>query len=140
MVRIPAWYWVVAVIALLWEAIGCYFYVTQVSMDAAALARMPEAQAELFAAMPSWQWGAYAVAVWIGLAGAIGLLLRRRWALTALAVSLLAALVQYGYTFAATDIMSTIGPSAIGLPAAIIIIGILLVLFAATSARKGWLR
>ena len=101
--RPPAWYWIVAVLVLLWEATGCFFYVVQVRMGPAELAQLPPAQAEAFAAMATWQWAAFATAVWVGLAGAIGLLLRRRWASLAFWISLIAAAIQYGYTFFATD-------------------------------------
>jgi xanthosine utilization system XapX-like protein len=43
------------------------------------------------AAMPAWQMWVYAIAVWSGLLGAVGLLLRRRWAVPVLLVSLVGA-------------------------------------------------
>ena len=78
--NVPGWFWLVAGIAFLWEAMGCYMYVAQVTMSAADLAALPAQQRELWEAMPGWVTGAYAVAVWAGLAGAIGLLLRHRLA------------------------------------------------------------
>ena len=36
--RPPAWYWIVAILAFLWEATGCYFYLVQVRMGPAELA------------------------------------------------------------------------------------------------------
>ncbi len=138
--RVPGWYWVVAVLALLWEAMGCYAYVTQVSMDSAALARLPAAQRDLWMAMPPWVTGAYAVAVWAGLIGALGLLLRRGWARLAFAASLVAVVVQFGWTFLATPILTTIGPSAAGFPAFILLVAALLLWFAGFAAKRGWLR
>ena len=139
--RPPAWYWIVAILAFLWEATGCYFYLVQVRMTPADLAALPPAQAEAFASMATWQWATFAVAVWIGLTGALGLLLRRRWASLALWVSLIAAAVQYGYTFFATPILERMPASeALPLPITIIVLGLVFVWFAGFAANKGWLR
>lgn len=138
--RVPGWYWAVAAVALLWEAMGCYAYVTQVSMDPAALARLPAEQREIWAAMPGWAIGAYAVAVWAGLLGAIGLLLRRSWAKLAFAASLIAVIVQFGWSFLATPILRSMGASAALFPAFILIVTALLLWFSGHSAKRGWLR
>jgi hypothetical protein len=138
--RVPGWYWAVAVLALLWEAAGCYSYLTKVSMDAAALAQLPAAERDIWTAMPAWVVGAFAVAVWVGLTGAVGLLLRRRWARPAFAVSLVAVIVQFGWTFLATPALSTIGTSAAAFPALILLAAAVLLWFAGLAARRGWLR
>lgn len=140
-IRPPAWYWIVAVLALLWEGVGCLAYLMQVRMGPTELAQLPPAQAEAFAGMAAWQWSVFAIAVWIGLVGALGLLLRRRWASLGLWVSLIAAAIQYGYTFFATPILQRMPASeALPLPIAIILLGIVLVWFAGFAANKGWLR
>lgn len=137
----PAWYWIVAVLALLWEATGCYFYVVQVSMDATDLAALPPLQAAAFAAMQPWQWGLFAVAVWAGLAGTLGLLIRnRRLAVGGLWLSLIAAVVQYGYAFTTPEIRAIPPAEALPLPLSICLIGLVLVLFAGSASNRGWLR
>jgi len=137
----PAWYWIVAVLALLWEATGCYFYVVQVRMDAADLAALPAHQAAAFAAMQSWQWALFGLCVWSGLLGAIALLLRRRvLAVLGLWVSLIAAVIQYGYAFTTPEIQAMPAAEALPLPIAICVIGLALVLFAGSAAARGWLR
>ncbi|MFS0735564.1 hypothetical protein ABC347_00800 [Sphingomonas sp. 1P06PA] len=138
--RPPRWFWIVAIVLLMWEAMGCAAYLSQVTMDAADLAKLPRAQAEIWMAMPDWAKGAYAIAVWIGLAGGIALVMRRRLALVAFLVSLAAVLVQFGWVFAATPILTTVGPSAALFPLFIITIGIVSVWFARTAVARGWLR
>jgi hypothetical protein len=138
--RVPGWYWAVALVALLWEAMGCYAYLSQVGMEAAELAKLPAAQRDIWAAMPAWVVAAYAVAVWVGLTGAAGLLLRRRWARPAFALSLVAVIVQFGWTFLATPILATIGTSAAAFPAFILLMAALLLWFSGLAAKRGWLR
>jgi len=128
-VRVPGWFWAVAVLAVLWEAFGCYIYVSQ--------SLVPDAQREGgYATMADWQWGVFAVAVWSGLLGALLLLLRSRWATALLLVSLIAAAVQYGYAAAQGGISSEALPIAIAVLAA----GVALVIFASRASRRGWLR
>lgn len=138
--RVPGWYWAVALAALLWNGFGCFMYVTQVGMEPADMARLPEVQQEVWRAMPGWAVGAYAVAVWAGLLGAIGLLLRRSWARLAFAASLLGVIVQFGWTFLGTPLLSRMGASAAAFPAFILIVVALLLWFSSRAARRGWLR
>jgi hypothetical protein len=138
--RVPGWYWVVAGLALLWEAGGCFAYLTQVRMKAADVGALPAAQRDLWLAMPAWIWSAYAIAVWIGLLGALALLVRWRWARAAFLVSLAGAIVQFGWTFLVKHALSALGTSAAALPAAIILSGAFLVWFASAATRWGWLR
>ncbi|AGH49516.1 hypothetical protein G432_08955 [Sphingomonas sp. MM-1] len=137
----PAWYWLVAVLALLWEGAGCFAYVSQVGMSADALAQLPAAQREIWMMMPVWVTGAYAIAVWAGLAGAVALIVRRRWAQPLFLVSLAAAIVQFGWTFLATPIMRTVGAAAaVPFPIFIILVAALLAWFSGRAAGRGWLR
>jgi hypothetical protein len=137
---VPGWFWAAAIVALLWELAGCYAYLTQISMDAADLAKLPAGQAEMWRTMPIWAKCAYAVAVWVGLTGAIALLMRRRWAREAFAVSLLAVLVQFGWAFLGTPMLRTLGLSAAGFPILIILAAAVLFWFAGWATRRGWLR
>jgi hypothetical protein len=138
--RVPGWYWLVAILALLWEAGGCYAYLMQVTMKVADMGALPAAQRDLWLTMPAWVWSVYAVAVWIGLSGALALLMRQRWARSAFIVSLAAAIVQFGWTFLVRHALAALGASAAILPAAIVLIGAFLVWFAIAATRWGWLR
>jgi hypothetical protein len=113
---VPAWFWAVAVAALLWEGMGCVQYMKQ----------SPQA-----AALPAWVWSAFAVAVWVGLLGTILLLLRLRWARLAFALSLLGALVQFGWAFAKT------GVTPLGI--VVLVVAAALLWFADFAAKRGWL-
>lgn len=136
---LPKYYWAVAVLALLWALAGCFAYVTQVGMSAADIARLPQAQQDVWNAMPSWATAAYAVAVWAGLGGAIGLLLRKRWAQPLYWLSLAGVVAQFGWIFLATDVLATVGPSAAAFPLFIFAAGVLQLWFAAFAPKRGWI-
>jgi hypothetical protein len=136
----PVWFWIVSVLSLLWSLIGCLACAMQVSMGPAEIAQLPPAQAEIFAMMPGWVKAAYVVAVGAGLLGSVALLMRRRWAQGLFVASLIGIVVQFGWTFLATPIMSTVGASAIPFPALIAVICIVLIWCSGLAARRGWLR
>lgn len=136
---VPGWFWVVAALALLWEAMGCFAYLSQVGMSAAALSRLPPEQADMWRAMPVWVWCAYAVAVWLGLAGALLLLLRLRFARLAFAVSLAGIVLQFGWALLNPHRLN-LGNGAVLLPVAVFVVGVLLLHFANVAAKRGWLR
>jgi hypothetical protein len=92
-IHVPRWYWAVAVACLLFEMAGCAMYLAYVTTDPATL---PLDQRRLAEAMPIWAVAAFAMGVWIGLAGAVGLLLRKRFARGALLVSLAFVIIQFG--------------------------------------------
>lgn len=138
--RVPAWFWIISGLALLWEAMGCYAYVTEVSMSAAQLSALPEGQQQLMRNVPVWATAAFAIATWGGLAGAAGLLLRRSWARLLLIVSLIAALVQFGWWFLIAKAAAVIGSSAYTMPVTVIVVAVVLVWFATMAMKRGWLR
>jgi hypothetical protein len=137
----PTWYYVVAGVLTLWALIGCYSYLAQVTMSAADLAALPPAQRDMMAALPSWINAVYAIAVWSALAGAVCLLLRRKFARSAYLVSLVAIIVQFGWTLTALPIIQTMGfAEAAGFPIFIAVVGAISVWFAGKATTKGWLR
>lgn len=138
--RVPGWFWVVAGLAVLWEAMGCFAYLSQVSMSAEQFAALPEGQRQLFSSMPVWVTAAYGIATWGGLAAAIALLLRRQVARPLFALSLVAVLVQFGWSFLIADAGRVIGSSAYPLPVAIIVAAAFLLWFSVKAAKRGWLR
>lgn len=138
-VGVPTWYWVVAVLALLWTAAGCFAYVGQMTISAEDFARLPQAQQDIWNASPGWVTAAYAVAVWSGLAGAVGLLLRKSFARPFFLLSLLGVIVQFGWVFIATEILTTVGPSAAIFPLCIVAIAIFLIWFSGLAQSRGWI-
>lgn len=138
---VPRWYWVVAGLAVVWMLFGVLAFIMDPLTDEAALAEMSQAQRELFLARPTWLFVVYGVAVFTGLAGAIGLLLRRAWAVTALAVSLLFVFVQFVYVLFVMDAIGRIGAAeALPFPIVIFTIGASLLGLALMARKRGWLR
>lgn len=137
---VPVWFWIVAVLALLFEAFGCYAYLTDVTRTAQETARMPIDQRSLMEATPWWIYAAYGLAVWGGLLGAVLLLMRRRHAEILLLISLIAVIVQFAGVLLVPELRDDTPPDAFTLPIIITVIAYGVWHFSRYARKRGWLR
>ena len=139
-VRPPTWFRIASWLALLWMLSGAAAFVMDLMTDEAALAQMTPAQRELYEARPQWLFAMYAVAIATGLAGAVGLVLRKAWAVSALAVSLVAVVIQFGYMIFGMQAIARVGAAqAVTLPIIVFVAGSLSLWLAVTARKSGWL-
>ncbi|MGH6730130.1 MAG: hypothetical protein ACREBK_08245 [Sphingomicrobium sp.] len=136
---VPAWYWMAAVAALLFELIGCFFYIVEVRMSTAEIAALPLDQRTMLEARPSWFYTAFAIAVWVGLIGAIGLLLRKAWAAPLLLASMVAAIIQFSSIVIVPEMRAVTPSDALAVPIAVIIGCYSIWQLAKLAKRRGWL-
>lgn len=137
--KIPRWFWVVAVLALIWNALGAMAYLQHVTMSPESLAALPSAERALLESTPPWATGAYAIAVWAGLIASVFLLLRRSVATVIFVVSLLGILIQNVHGFLLSDALEVYGPSSVALPLFVIALAIFLVWHSRRCDAAGWL-
>ncbi len=135
----PAWFWVVSVVALVWNLIGLAAFVMQVLMTEEAIAALPEEQQPLYENIPVWATLAFAVATIGGTLGCVGLLMRKAWSFPVFVLSVLGVLVQVGRIFLLTDALGILGPQAVVMPLMVIVIGIALIVYSKSAISKGWL-
>lgn len=134
----PAWFRIVAVLAVLWNCIGVWTYLSKVGVAPPMMEMTPEETA-LAASMPTWATAGFAVAVFGGLLGSLGLLLGKAWARLLLILSLLGMLVQFGWWLLMSGAMERLGGSSAAMPAIVVLIGVLLVWLAGMGVKRGWL-
>ncbi|HET7817255.1 MAG TPA: hypothetical protein VFK58_06715 [Sphingomicrobium sp.] len=134
---VAGWYLPAAVASLLFMALGCILYLVHVFADPAT---MPLDQRAAFEAEPAWVTAAYAVAVWIGAAGAALLVMRRKLAEPLLMVSLAAVLVWLAGLLVVPGLRENM--SANDLLVAIVVTALTWTIFwfARHSRQRGWLR
>jgi hypothetical protein len=137
--KLPKLFWIVAIAAVIWNVFGVTAYLMEVTMDEQAMATLPEAQQAIYAAQPAWVIGAFAIAVFTGLAGSIALALRKGLATSIFIVSLVAVVAQMSYMFAIANIIEVMGAGSAIMPILIIVIAVALVWFSTSSRRKGWI-
>ena len=139
--RPPTWFFVAAVLLIVWDAIGCYFCVMQFRLGADAMGDATAYERAVYASLPFWYNWCYAVATFGSVVGGVALLLRNRVATTILLVALIAIMVQFGYLFAATDIVAHKGfAMTVPFPLFIVAVGAVAWRFARYAQRRGWTR
>ena len=135
----PKSFWIIAVAALLWNLLGVAMFLMQVIMTPETLANMPAEQRQIYEATPVWLNIAFAVAVFGGVIGALGLLLRKRWAVTFFLISLLALLVQIMGAYAVTPVWQAYGLAGLVMPVVLVVVALLLWVYARKATLWGWL-
>ncbi len=136
----PGWFRLLAILGLLWNLIGVAMYLQSVGLFGDPLAGLSDSERTLALSVPSWVTGAFAIAVFSGLVGAICLVLRRAIARSLLILSLLAVLAQSGWIVLLSDARAVHGLAGIAMPALIVLIAAGLTWLATTGLRRGWLR
>lgn len=139
--RAPRHLWVVGGLSLLWNAFGALDYtMTQFRVDA-YMGQFTAEQLAFFYGFPWWADAAWAFGVWGGVAGSVGLLVRRRWAVWAFGVSLVGMVVSSLFMYGSAD-----GPHLTGDGTTLIfslliwVVGVVLFVYALSQAKRDVLR
>ena len=144
--RTPVHLWIVGGLAALWGAVGCYDYLMTRMRNTDYLASMmptvdPQAMLAWVDAFPLWAQFGWGLGVWGGLAGAILLLMRSRWAVWGMALSLLGAVLGLGYQLAAAPPLPGMDATMSKImPVVIILVAAALFLYARAMEKKGVLK
>ena len=132
----PAWFRIVALIAILWNAFGVFMYLSSVGLFGDPLEGLTEAERAIASGIPAWITAAFAIGTFAGLAGSLGLLLGRRWAWPLLLVSLVALLILEGWIVFVSGAVELHG---IAVPIAVTVGALLLAWLAYHARQRGWL-
>lgn len=131
-------FWITSAVALLWNITGVVAYLGQAYMTDIVLAALPEAEQAYYNNLPAWVTGVFAIAVFAGVFGCVGLLMRKKWAIALFMISLVAVIAQFIYNYFLQTDMEVSGIKMIW-PLVVIVIAIFLVWFSGKSAKKGWI-
>ena len=134
---IAGWFMPAAIASLLFMGLGCVMYLTHVLADPNSL---PLDQRAAYLAEPVWVTAAYAVAVWVGLAGTVLLVMKRKLAEWLLLIALIAVLVWLAGLIIVAPLRESM--SANDLLVAIVVTALTWTIywFARHSRQREWLR
>ena len=107
-------FWVISVMALVWNLMGVFNYLTQAFMTNEVLASLPKDQKLLYEKVPAWVTAAFAVAVFSGTLGALLLLLKKKVSSTCFILSFVGIIVQMTYGLLINENTDSYGPLEIG--------------------------
>ena len=142
----PIHLWIVGGLATLWNGFGCFdYFMTRTRGVDYIESMMPAIDGDAMMAyinsFPIWAAFGWGLGVWAGLAGSILLLLRHRWAVAVLGMSLLGAVIGVGYQLANPAGIAEISQGANGMMSYIVIaVAIGLFVYARAMRIKGALR
>ncbi len=138
--KIPTWFWIVSVLALLWNGMGVFAFISDFNMSPEKLSAFTVEQQAVLAEYPSWTKIFYGLATIAGFLGCVGLLMRRSWAVPMFFASLIGIIVQQGHSIFMTRALEVFGTAtALVFPAVILVAAIVLLFFARSARGKGWL-
>ena len=144
--RTPVHLWIVGILSLLWSCFGAYDYLMTRMRNVDYLANAmpgvdPNAVLAWIDGFPLWAQIGWGLGVWMGLLGAVLLLVRSRWALWSFLLSLVGALLGLGYQMAmAPPMPGGEGAMAKAMPMVVIVVAAALYFYARAMERKGVLR
>lgn len=118
------WFWVVAILALLWNLLGLIAYGMQDPMTLTS---------------PVWANAAYCLAVIAGTLGCVFLILRNRLAIVLFILSLIGIVTKDVYDFLMSDVLEVYGIVVIILPCVVFVIGLLLIGLTRHADQQNWL-
>lgn len=132
-------FWIISIVALLWNLIGIMAFSMDIMMTPEALDALPAAERELYESSPIWLKFVYGVAVFGGTVGSILLLMKKFSAYRVFLVSLIAILIQMLYSILFTKSMEVYGPTALIMPVLVIAIAFFLLWYTKSCQTKGWI-
>ena len=144
--RTPVHLWIVGVLSLQWGGFGAYDYLMTRMRNTDYIASAmpgvdPNAALAWVDGFPLYAQIGWGLGVWMGLAGAVLLLMRHRWSVWAYGLSFVGAILGLGYQIAlAPPLPGAEGPMMTVMPYVIIAVALALFLYARAMERKGVLR
>ena len=138
-VKPPMWFWIVSVLAFVWNIMGVIAYLGQAYMPIEDLEKMSQSERLLFESQPAWVTGAFAIAVWGGTLGCLLLLLRKTWARPILLLSLVGIIAQLSHSFFMSNAFEVYGPGSMVMPLMVLIIGVGLLFLSKKGIAASWL-
>ena len=134
--KTPIWFWIIGIVALIWNGLGVGAYASDIIMSAEDFAKLTEVEQNLFANRPYWATAAFAVAVIAGFGGSVMLLLRRPIAVRLFLLSLIAVMIQFSSYFILDGYADYIGQTGWIMPISILILAVVFFLFARWAEKN----
>ena len=132
-------FWVISSMALVWNLMGVFNYLTQAFMTNEVLATLPKDQQLLYEDVPAWVTAAFATAVFSGTVGALLLLLKKKNASIFFILSFVGIIIQMTYGLLINENTDSYGSLALLMPLMIIAVGAYLIWYSKKAIENRWL-
>jgi len=137
--NVNTWFWIIGVIALIWNLMGLGSFIMYMNMNDDALALMSEAQRAEYESSPMWLTVVYGIATIMGTLGCIALLMKKKWVVLLFLISFIAVVIQFAFGVISSASVKEGGATSLILPIVVIAVAGLLWYYAKKCEAKGWL-
>ena len=133
-------FWVISILAFVWNAMGVDAYIQQAYNTERHQAMYPDPkQLEIVNNLPSWLTAVFAIAVFAGIIGCIFLLFRKKSANLFFKISLFAVIIQTVYNLFINEGVEFYGVFEYSMLILILLFDVFLVYYAKRSTDKGYI-
>ncbi|MDA1287798.1 MAG: hypothetical protein O3A08_15615 [Proteobacteria bacterium] len=137
--RTPKHLWIIGGLSLLWNLMGGMDFILSQLQTESYMALMSPSEAAYFSQMPAYVNIVWAFGVFGSILGSLLLLLRHRWAVYALRLSLLGIFVNlfHGFVLAKIKMNDVVGTAEVVFSAVIVIVAAALLFYATRMRARG---
>lgn len=132
-------FWIIGIVALLWNLMGVSAYLQQAYMTAEELAALTAEQNALFENTPAWVTAAFALAVFGGTLGCILLILRKKLSSFLFVISFFSLLGQIIYIVFMSNTLDVYGFEGVIMPLLALPVSAFLIWYSKKMDRQGLL-
>ncbi len=133
-------FWIIAVVALLWNLAGFWEFIKTAFMVETYAALYDETQMEAIRNTPIWALIVFGISTVTGVLGSLFLLLRKKMAITLFAISVVTVIIHVFGSIVLLNGMELFGVGqGLIFPLVIIVLDIFFYWFSKWSYKKGWL-
>lgn len=135
----PSWFKTIVSLAILWNLAGIFNFYLGVSITPEQINELTESERNRLNGSPLWTTIAFAIGVFGGLIGSVGLFLKKAWAMFPLLISLIAVFSQMSYGLFFTSAVESNELSKYLLPILTILVAYLLLRLCNNGIKKGYI-
>ena len=132
-------FWIIGVIALIWNSLGIHGYLQQAYNTEAFRIQYSAELLEVIDNLPSWYTAVFAVAVFSSTIGCLLMLAKKKISNLLFQMGLIAVVIQTGFNLFISDGKEYYGSFDYAMLLMIPVVSIYLVWFSKNATQKGWL-
>lgn len=138
-INAPSWFKIIVILAILWNLMGIFNFYIQITLTQEYISGLAAAEQVLLKTTPLWTNIAFALGVFGGVIGSVGLLIQKAWARVPLLISLIAVFVQMSYWLFFTTAVEVYGSNTYFMPIVLMVVAYLLFSLCNKGIEKGYI-
>ena len=134
----PKWLLWAGIALILWNLSGVGIFISEMMMTPADMAKLPKDQQMLWAQMPPWGWAAFGISTISGVLAAIGIAMKKKWAMPLAVISVIGVIGNFTPTFVLSKGVDVWQPQFYAFPLFIFAIALVQLWLTRKANAAGW--